>query len=315
MKKLHVIKPGFLSLLQDGGRFGHHQIGLTNGGPLDPDAFRWANRLCENSDSATAIEITFGGLQLISAADTRIAVAGADMPLTINGESKALWRSHHIHNGDRIELGYSQSGCRTYLAIADGFQIEPMFDSAATVVREGIGGLNGLALQKDDRLDCQATNLKQHQDLQVPTNLQPTYSNYVELRVIPGFQDSSFSRYQQRLFFNSRYSVSDQSDRMGYRLNGPTISSSISTMLSEGICLGAIQIPGDGQPIILLNDRQTIGGYPKIGSVLSIDLAKLAQLQPGADITFTPITIDHAHNLLNLQHSRWQHMQPEPVTS
>ncbi len=312
MKKLHVIKPGFLSLLQDGGRFGHHQIGLTNGGPLDPDAFRWANRLCENNDSDTAIEITFGGLQLISATDTCIAVAGANMPLTINGKPKALWRSHLISNGDRIELGYSQSGCRAYLAIAGGFQVEPMFNSSATVVRESIGGLNGLALQKDDRLDCLATNLQQ-QELQVPTNLQPTYSNSIELRVIPGFQDSSFSRYQQRLFFNSRYNVSEQSDRMGYRLNGPAISSSISSMLSEGICQGAIQIPGDGQPIILLNDRQTIGGYPKIGSVLSLDLAKLAQLQPGADITFTPITIDHAHNLLNLQHSRWQHMCPAPI--
>lgn len=314
MNKLHVIKPGFLSLLQDGGRFGHHTIGLTNGGPLDPDAFRWANRLCENPDNCTTIEITFGGLQLIASGDMRIAVTGAAMPLTINGEAHPLWQSHFIRSGDRIELGFCQQGCRSYLAVEGGLDITKEFGSTATVVREGLGGLQGLALQKDDRLPC-ATGPKhtQRPTLRVPEKFRPVYSNHAELRVIPGFQESSFSRYQQRLFLNSRYTVSDQCDRMGYRLSGPAIESSISTMLSEGICLGAIQIPGDGQPIILLNDRQTIGGYPKIGSVLSLDLSKLAQLQPGADISFTPISMDHAHNQLHLQHTRWQQMQPEEL--
>jgi allophanate hydrolase subunit 2 len=120
------------------------------------------------------------------------------------------------------------------------------------------------------------------------------------VRVIPGYQQAHFPRYEQRRFFSHAYTVSDRSDRMGYRMEGPAIACDIEGILSEGICLGAIQIPADGQPIVLLNDRQTIGGYPKIGSALSLDLAQMAQLQPGGTVYFTPITPHAAHNALHL---------------
>ena len=329
IKKLQVIKPGILSLLQDKGRVGHHRLGLTTGGPLDTDSFHWANRLCGNSDNATAIEITIGGLELISTASTRIAVTGAAMPLTINGMAKELWRNHRINSGDRIQLGFSQAGCRAYLAVAGGLQIAPVFGSSATVVREGIGGLNGKPLQKNDNLLCfDDTTFSNRANLQVPTNLRPLHfqlfdsqrlniqahaSNKIELRVIPSFQQDRFSREQLQLFFNNTYTISDQYNRMGYRLNGPAIDSGISSMLSEGICLGAIQIPGDGQPIILLNDRQTIGGYPKIGTVLSLDLNRLAQLQAGAEVRFSPISVEQAQQLVRQHYQYWQHVQPVPV--
>lgn len=309
MSHFEVINPGILALLQDAGRLGKHQIGLTSGGPLDPEAFYWANRLCQNPNNSTTIEITVGGLQLKAHTDTHIAVTGADMPLTINGEARDNWRSHAVSAGDSIQLGYASEGCRSYLAVSGGFNIEPMFGSSATVVREGIGGIKGTPLQKGDNLPCCSHAGTEH--WQVPQNDRPSYSKQVTLRVIPGYQEHSFSRFQQRLFFHNTYTVSDRCDRMGYRLEGPRLQSSIEGILSEGICLGAIQVPADGQPIILMNDRQTIGGYPKIGSVLSLDLAKLAQLTPGGKVSFAAITIDCAHNALHLAQSRLQSVSLE----
>jgi biotin-dependent carboxylase-like uncharacterized protein len=298
-----VTHPGILSLLQDAGRYGCHQIGLTTGGPLDPHAYFWANRLCGNANNHTCIEISVGGLQLKAQCHSRIAVTGANMRLTINGKQQALWRSHDIMPNDSIHLEFSNQGVRAYLAVSGGFQIKPSFGSSATVTRESIGGLDGKALQTGDLLACRSQKISStHWQLGVAH--QPHYAKQITLRVIPGYQDHHFSRLQQRLFFHNTYTVSQRCDRMGYRLEGPKISADIEGILSEGICLGAIQVPADGQPIILMNDRQTIGGYPKIGSVLSLDLAKLAQLMPGDTVNFAAITIDCAHNILHLAQSR-----------
>ncbi|MGH1372199.1 MAG: biotin-dependent carboxyltransferase family protein [Cellvibrionaceae bacterium] len=308
---IKIINPGILSLLQDAGRFGQHQIGLTSGGPMDPLAFHWANRLCDNRPGATAIEISVGGFKMQAQTATRIAVTGGEVPLTINGEAAQRWRSYSINSGDTLELGYSQKGCRAYLAVSGGFHIEPEFGSSATVVREGIGGIDGGALTAGAIINCDEDRGQQH--WRVPESEQPQFSKHVTLRVIPGYQDHSFDRIQQRLFFHNTFEVSDRCDRMGYRLTGPNVSSSIEGILSEGICLGAIQVPADGQPIVLMNDRQTIGGYPKIGSVLSLDLAKLAQLLPGDKVSFAAITIDKAHNILHLAHSRFHAAALEPI--
>ena len=184
--------------------------------------------------------------------------------------------------------------------MADGFLIEPSFGSTATVVREGVGGLTGDKLQAGDKLPC--PEVLQRKRLYLPLERQPHYQGMTTVRVIPGYQQSSFSRLQQRRFFSHAYTVSDRCDRMGYRLEGPAISCDIDGMLSEGICFGAIQIPADGQPIVLLNDRQTIGGYPKLGSALSLDAARLAQLRPGDTVHFAPISPYGAHNALHLAH-------------
>jgi biotin-dependent carboxylase-like uncharacterized protein len=316
MSGLKVIQPGIFSLSQDSGRFGLHGIGLTTGGPMDGDAFRWANRLCGNTQSATVIEVTVGGLILESSIKTTIAVTGANIPLTINKKPAALWQSHGIKPGDRIELGFAIAGSRGYLAVAGGFQIEPIFNSVSTVPREGLGGLtqDGAPLQAGQILPCQA--LEHHLvPVSVPKQRLPDYAdNQARLRVILGYQQDSFSKMQKQLFFSSEYTVTDSSDRMGYRLNGANIAPSIDGILSEGICLGAIQVPADGQPIILLNDRQTIGGYPKLGSVLSLDLSKLAQLMPGGTIQFEAISLEQAHNLLALDEQRFNNSQCELVT-
>ncbi len=304
---LRVVQPGLLSLLQDRGRFGQHRLGLTNGGPLDPVAFDYCNRLLQNAAGATCIETSFGGLQLEAAVDTFICLTGASMPLGINGEQAPGWEVLPVRAGDSIELGFAESGCRAYLGVAGGFSVAESFGSCATVMREHIGGLDGDKLQAGDELPCAAVTGLRRQYL--PADKRPHYSNTVTLRVIPGYQEHHFSRLQQRRLFSHNYTVSQRSDRMGYRLEGPAIDCDIKGILSEGICQGAIQIPPDGQPIVLLNDRQTIGGYPKIGSALSLDCAQLAQLTPGANVYLTPISQHAAHSALLLAH-RYHAQQP-----
>ena len=309
-----VIQPGIFSLIEDAGRFGQHGIGLTSGGPLDRDAFRWANRLCGDQQTAAAIEITVGGLVLESQINTTIAVTGATIPLSINKQPRELWQSHQVKVGDRIELGFATSGSRGYLAVAGGFTIEPIFNSAATVPREALGGLHrdGSPLQAGDFIPC-PDSLPGSQ-LRVSDSHRPDYSsNSALLRVVLGYQQQAFSTIHKQRFFSSEYRVTESSDRMGFRLKGPATKPTVDGILSEGICLGAIQVPADGQPIVLLNDRQTIGGYPKLGSVLSLDIGKLAQLLPGGTVRFEVISIEQAHNLLLLDQQRFANTLLEQI--
>lgn len=303
---LEVIQPGILSLLQDSGRFGHHRIGLTNGGPLDPYAYTLCNRLLGNTPGSTAVELSFGGARFEAKVATYICVTGATMALHINGAEKPMWTVLPVAPGDRISLDFASSGCRAYLGVADGFIVAPSFGSTSTVVREGIGGLGGDKLHSGDSLPCPA--ISQRKQLYLHPSSQPRYHDRVTVRVIPGYQQHQFSRLQQRRFFSNAYTVSERCDRMGYRLEGAAIECDIDGILSEGICFGAIQIPADGQPIVLLNDRQTIGGYPKIGSALSLDAAQLSQLRPGGIVNFAPISPHGAHNALHLAHSHVQRL-------
>jgi allophanate hydrolase subunit 2 len=169
--------------------------------------------------------------------------------------------------------------------------------------------MTGGKLEPGDLLKCDSVSAAPC--LRLAEADRPRYATHVQLRVVPGYQDHSFTRLQQRRFFSGIYTVTDRADRMGYRLQGPVIECALEGILSEGICHGAIQIPADGQPIVLLNDRQTIGGYPKIGSALSLDTAKLAQLMPGSTVGFEPISPYAAHNALHLAASRFLRCTPE----
>lgn len=303
MTGFRVIDPGVLSLFQDVGRFGYHGLGLTNGGPLDPVSFYWANRLVGNTANTTAIEVTLGGLSLKSEVETNIAVAGAAMQLKINGKLKTLWRSHRIRLGDMIQLDHTGKRCRSYLAVTGGFHVEPLLGSTATIVRENMGE----PICKDQWIAC--INTDPRGNLALPFKEIPSYGEEACLRVIPGYQYELFGTTARSSFFGSEYRVSTKHDRMGYRLKGVPVESPCSEMLSEGICLGAIQIPADGQPIVLLNDRQTIGGYPKIGSVLSCDLANLAQCNTGDCVRFKPTTIGAAQKILRATKTRMESVQ------
>ncbi|GHF83510.1 biotin-dependent carboxyltransferase family protein [Thalassotalea marina] len=298
-----VVKPGVLTTIQDLGRFQQAHLGITTGGPADKEAFSLANQLLNNPENAPALEVNFGDIELVANCNTTIAVTGAQAKISINGNPKANWQCHHLSTGDKLHIDFTTKGCRVYIAVSGGFSVSRQFGSASTVVREKLGGIDGEAIKAGQQL------VMAQPDIRPLTKVQshhiPNYSNEVNLRVITGYQIALFDRSQVNKFFSSVYEVSAQYDRMGYRLKGSGIKSDISTMYSEGICQGAIQIPPDGQPIVLANDRQTIGGYPKIGSVLSLDLNKLMQCTQGAKVSFEAISIHCAHNLLHLAQSKY----------
>ena len=304
MSAMVVSQPGLLSLLHDRGRYGAHALGLTTGGPLDFLAFDWANRLLDNDRNATCIEISFGGLQLESEVSTSCAITGATAPCRLNGEPLEQWRSFRVDAGDTLEIGFTSSGTRAYLAVSGGFDIEPSFGSTSTVVREKIGGLDGDKLKAGDRLPC--VSAPRERDQRLAEENRPQYGDRARLRVVPGYQQAAFDHVQKWRFFNTAYRLTDRCDRMGFRLEGESVRSNMVSMLSEGICHGAIQIPADGQPIVLMNDRQTIGGYPKIGAVIAADTARLAQLSPGASVEFDEIGIEQAHAVHCLERARFE---------
>ena len=310
MNGFSVKQPGLLSLLQDRGRFGAHNLGLTTGGPLDSLAFDWANRLLHNDANATCLEISFGGLVLEAELNTSFVITGAKAPCKLNGETVTQWQTRHIHTGDKLEIGFATAGTRSYLAVNGGFDINPSFGSSSTVVREKIGGLHGDKLQAGDHLPCSSTTLAKNYCLAEAD--RPFYGDSASLRIVPGYQQAAFGPLQQWRFFNTEYSLSERCDRMGFRLEGETVHSNMVGMLSEGICHGAIQIPADGQPIVLMNDRQTIGGYPKIGAVIPQDTARLSQLSPGSKVRFEAISIEQAHNIHCLEHARFARIPLQP---
>ncbi len=299
-----VQQPGLLSLLQDRGRYGAHNLGLTTGGPLDFVAFDWANRLLGNAINATGLEVSFGGLTLEAEVDSSFVITGAVAPCKLNGETIAQWQTLDIHAGDKLEIGFASQGTRVYLAVSGGFDIDPSFGSSSTVLREKIGGIHGDKLKAGDRLPCGEVKAARHYRLAVAD--RPAYGDFASLRVVLGYQQAAFNPTQQWRFFNSSYRLTDRCDRMGFRLEGETVHSNMVGMLSEGICHGAVQIPADGQPIVLMNDRQTIGGYPKIGSVIPLDTARLAQLSPGSEVRFEAISIEQAHNIHCLEQARFE---------
>ena len=291
MSGFQVIEPGILSQLQDAGRFGYHAMGLTTGGPVDGEAFYWANRLVGNQQGDTVIEVAVGGLKLESEVATSVAVTGAVLALTINGHTKALWQSHPVGPGDVIDLRFAEKGMRAYVAVPAGFIAKPVLGSTSTVVREGMGE----ALIQGQTLGCAAID---RDSKALPMECIPQYAEEVLLRMVPGYQFERFGDEVREKFLGSLYTVSNRSDRMGVCLEGPVIEPPSEGLLSEGICLGAVQVPPDGQPIVLMNDRQTTGGYSKLGSVLSVDLWKLGQCRPGSLLRFETLAQETAVEVL-----------------
>ncbi|QIR07519.1 biotin-dependent carboxyltransferase family protein [Salinivibrio costicola] len=283
---LYVLTPGPLSLVQDLGRHGHQHIGVSPGGPMDEHAFLWANRLLDNPLNAAQIEIAMGQFSCEFYADTTIALTGADMNARLNGKAVASWQSLRVRAGDQLSLPGARTGMRSYLAVKEGFKVTGVLNSCATVMRDGLGGFSrqGDKLMAQDRLQYKVT--PPIPTRRVPEKFIPDYGQPLILSVIPGYQYELFAHAERERFFSSEFTVTPKIDRMGYRLSGAAIQCQTTSLISEGIALGAIQIPADGQPIILMRDRQTIGGYPKIGCVTARDLSKLAQCQPGTTVRF-----------------------------
>lgn len=287
-----VTKPGFMSSIQDAGRFGLADKGIAQSGAADIHAFCWANYLLGNDTHAAVLEITFGACELEALADTKIAITGADFGFTLNGRHYANWHVLTVKKGDRLAWRTSQNGVRAYLAVAGGFKTPVYFNSRSVNVREHIGWL----IQTGDVLACSAQS-KSVRTTAIPAWFKPNYHEVLTLRLLPSYQFEQFNLQQQQTLFGQLYEVDRGSDRTGCRLAGNPIEHVPDTMISEGIAYGSVEITSAGLPIILLNDHPTIGGYPKIGTVFSLDVAMLAQRHVGAKLKFELIDIDTAQHL------------------
>ena len=283
-----------LCLLQDAGRFGVRHLGVTQGGALDWVSMSWANKLLNNALDAAVIEVTLGGLTLLAESDCCLALAGADLGAMLDDRPIAPWRSFFVRKGQQLGFSRPITGARAYLAAPGGFAAVDVLGSCATVTREGLGGLDGSgkALSEGDQLSYSGASFELHA---LPDHLIPDFSEQRPLDVVLGAQIGQFSGVSLFDAFNSDWTLDSRADRMGMRLLGPELVYQGKPMISEGIPLGAIQVPPDGQPIILLNDRQTIGGYPRLGALTPLSLARLAQKLPGSVVRMKAVVQDVAH--------------------
>jgi biotin-dependent carboxylase-like uncharacterized protein len=307
MSDLVVLDPGLLTTVQDLGRPGYQRAGIPPSGPLDRGAFLLANRLVGNPDGAAGLELTLRGPRLEVRRECLVAVTGADMGVAVNGEAAAPWTAIHLRPGDVVGFRMVTAGCRAYLAVAGGLALPPALGSRSTYLRGRLGGVEGRALQKGDALPLgpPAGPLAGLEGRTVPEARRPAYGSEVECRVILGPQDDRFTPEGIAAFLTGPYEVTPQADRMGYRLKGPLITHARGhDIISDGIPLGGIQVPGEGQPIVLLVDRQTTGGYTKIATVISVDIARLGQSRPGHRVRFRRVTLDEAHAAVREERTR-----------
>ena len=276
MSRLLIEASTPLCLLQDAGRFGVRHLGVTQGGALDWVSMSWANWLLGNGLDSPVIEITLGGFTVVAEDDCVLALAGADLGAQLDGQALAPWRSFKLRKGQRLQFTQPLLGARAYLAAPGGFGAPQVLGSCATVVREGLGGPDGdgRALVKGDVLTFAGQSAGRSE---VPPALRLSFEGEALLDLVMGAQLGEFAG--QSLFdaFNSPWELDSRADRMGIRLLGPALQYQGRPMISEGIPLGAVQVPPDGQPIVLLNDRQTIGGYPRLGALTPLAVARLAQ--------------------------------------
>lgn len=286
-----VIKPGFYSSVQDAGRFGLANVGLAKSGVMDEQAYRWANYLLDNAQTDAVLEITFGDCILEVLAPTMIAVTGSDMQLHINREAKQNWHSHWVKAGDLLQWKTAKIGMRAYLAVKHGLETAVLFGSRSVNKREQVGHI----LQVGDLLPFKPLN-DPLTARGVPLQYQADYTKPLVLHVLPSYQFAQFSTEQVKAFFKHTYQISTASDRTGYRLTGEPLSDVPAKMTSEGMVVGSVEITSAGLPIILLNDAPTIGGYPKIGTVVSEDLAALVQRPPNTVIRFSLTSIEEAQH-------------------
>ena len=301
---LRVESPGLLSTVQDEGRWGHQRDGMVVAGAMDPFAAAAANLLVGSPRGAAVIEITLLGPALRALADVRLVLCGGDLSPSIDGLPAPVWKTFTLREGQALTFGRRRSGARAYLAVAGGFQVPTVLGSRATFLRARLGGFEGRALKAGDVLEgVRQTPLPAERGLRLADI--PDYAQPAVLRVLPGPHLSAFTVEGLNTSLSSSYAVSPQSDRQGYRLSGPAIArTGAADLLSEAMPWGGIQVPPDGSPILLMADRQTTGGYPLVGVVISADLPRAGQLAPGDSVRFESVTLVQAHEAA-LRQENW----------
>lgn len=297
---LDVIEPGLLTTVQDGGRRGWARYGIPPSGPMDAVAFAAANTLVGNEPGSAALEITLSGPVLRIWRDGLIAVCGVDFELQVGRLPVPTWHAVFTRAGNLIQFGTRRHGARAYLAISGGIATPPFLGSRATYLPGSFGGLNGRALQAGDRIPLGQSSIRDfitRAGTAWPTHRRPPYTPSPTVRVVLGPQEEAFTAEATTCFLDSAYEITPDADRMGIRLRGAAIQASPTGIVSDGIVTGSVQVPPDGQPIVMMVDHQTTGGYPKIATVIRADLPLLAQALPGAQVRFTAVSLEAAQAL------------------
>jgi antagonist of KipI len=310
---MRVIKPGMLSNFQDEGRFGHQPLGVSVAGAMDQRAHRLANALVGNLTDRASLEITLTGPTVQLTQACCIAICGADLSPTVNGKPIAMNRPLILRAQDTLAFGARRHGARAYLAVHGGFALPEVLDSQSTYLRSHFGGWHGRALKKGDEIPLSrplnpvgrdgselVSLAKALWSIQLYLPRTIAESTRARVRVIPSAQWDEFTPDSREALITQPFRISPDSERMGYRLQGPNIlMTTPRQMISEATTFGTIQVPAGGQPIVLMADRQTTGGYPKIAYVASVDLPLLAQMSPGDEVKFEPISLETAQTLDN----------------
>jgi antagonist of KipI len=294
MNTLQVNSHGLLTTVQDLGREGYGPLGVSASGAADSISLRLGNLLVGNTENAAALEMTLLGGEFQFAENTVIAVTGSDFVATLEGKEIASYKSVSVGAGKKLRFGPTRSGARCYLCVQGGLAVNEFLGSRSTHLLSGLGGFEGRALRKGDVLPIGDVATKFKQSC-VSAQAQSLLTPRKILRVTEGPQWSSFSDPAKRQFFEQEYAVSEETNRMGIRLQSAPLEIPFSgEMITEGVSLGAIQIPPGGQPIILFVEQQTTGGYPKLANVVSADLYSLGQLRPRDEIRFELVTQEAA---------------------
>lgn len=308
---VEVLHAGMFTTVQDLGRSHYQQYGVPVGGAMDQSALRMINMLVGNEENEAGLEITIMGPKLLIKKPTLLAIGGADMEPLLNGERIPLWRPILAEEGSMLCFGKVKSDCRAYVTFAGGIHIDRTMGSKSTYIRATIGGIEGRMLKKGDYFqigaqpemaNCFIQDLQKDERIKtkwaISNSVLPKYKKHPKLRVIADFEYNQFTEESRKAFFTKEYKVSNHADRMGYRVEGEVLNRiEEKEILSSPVTFGTIQVPNGGQPIILMADRQTTGGYPRIGNIISVDLPLLAQLKPGDYVSFEKITLEEAEQL------------------
>ncbi|MBQ9565229.1 MAG: biotin-dependent carboxyltransferase family protein [Synergistaceae bacterium] len=289
--KLRVQSPGALTTVQDLGRWGYQAIGMPVSGAMDAPALRRGNILLGNEEGVAALEVTMMGPSILFQGGAgAIAVTGGDLSPMLNGQAIPNWTVLSVKDGDVLSFGGPKKGFRAYICVSGGIDVPPVMGSRSTYLKARIGGLEGRKLQKDDELSTGPAG-KFVAGVACPENLRPSYDGS-PFRTVLGPQDSYIKPEGVKTFFETEYKLSASSDRMGCRMEGGTPIEHVKgpDIVSDAIPMGAVQIPGQGLPIVMMADRQTTGGYVKIGVVHALDVARLSQVLPGSPVRFSQIT-------------------------
>ncbi len=294
---IYIQNPGFLTSVQDRGRFGLQKDGVSPSGAMDLHSMRLANLLLDNDMDEAVLETTFMGPEILFTETNFFAVTGAPMKLTLNGREVPMYTALYGPAGSVLQCGGVSTGCRSCIAFGGGLEVLETAGSKSTLLRNAIGGWNGRKLQAGDKIGFAApVEFLENYDIRhVP---QKIGGKEIQLRVIGGPQEERFTQTGLEAFYETTYEVSQECDRMGYRLEGEKIEHKTDgNIISDGIALGAVQVPTSGLPIIMLSERQSMGGYTKIANVISVDLPLIAQSVPGTRIRFKQVTVEEAQKL------------------